>query len=360
LSVVDEWNGRTMFYDTATGQPLSYRLEGNSVPTPDVNPSPSTTTGATDNLVSMGREYQVDYGTTDGTGGHPWKLAANWFPPDNQNFELNPQGVALRWLSNGQEYAYVFVGAYCSYQSYFNTAAKCDKSPPGPMPWGGILIYRLNTDGPGSGMKQVAEVLRDSPEGGPLSLDEVKGNRLEFISDSNGDGVLGDSGDADDATAYDGYFPGNPGTWVDGNGTIWFAGATTLDPNTGKVTEGVANVPLHGFDGNGDPLYQASDMSVKIPLEGDWINNAYKTPGTQVKYDSTNNRVYTEVDSGEFPQFANGGGNAVMMTDLATGQQSLFSGYSRLDGPRDIRSMKRATGAVSASTTDTVPVASEP
>lgn len=323
LSVVDDQNNRTMFYDTTTGLPLSYRLQGlgDGHPMPDTNP-------LNNDVTDIGREYQVDYGTTV-NGQHPWKLVDNWYPADNQSFQFDPMGTAIRWL-DGVEYEYVYVSARCGYSS----APGCDKPNPGQLPWGGILIYRLNSNGPGlGGMKQVAEIKLDSPYGGPSTPGDNARQRMEIITDTSGDATLGGPGDTDDTTKTEGFWLGNPSMRVDAEGNIWFAGASQITGNT--VPWGVGELPFQGLDSHGDPVYLTTKMSIAVPLERDPNTGAGTVP-EQVAYDTTNHRVYSVVGTGSFQQLANWGGDAILMSDPGHQQQSVFSGYSTFDGPRNM------------------------
>jgi hypothetical protein len=321
LAVADNWNGRTLFYDARTGAVRPDRLQGiTNWITPDVEPG--STTG---NLVSRGREYEVDYNRTDTAYGHPWRLTNNWWPADNIDNSFVPFGAVIRRLHNSQ-YLYVIVAAKCGYPT-------CSDTPPGPFPWGGILIYRLNTDGPGQGMKQVAAIRRDTP--GLSNYPDQATAQLDIITDTNGSGVLGDPGDATETTNWKGYLPSNPSAWVDAQGTLWFALGGTLDQAPGSfVTTGVASLPLRGFDSRRNPIYRLDDFGVRAPIDRDPVVGAAAPVGTEVKYDTISNRLFTQVDSGEFDPLTNGGGNAVEVRDLRTGQRSVFSGYSRFDGPR--------------------------
>ncbi len=323
LSAVDIWNGRTLFFDTARGTPLPDRLEGITLQvTPDVDPNLRSP-----DLISLGRQYAVDYGKTDSAYGHPWRVTHNWWPADNADSAIVPFGASMRHL-NGNDYLYVYVTPRCPWPS-------CGDLPPGLFPWGGVLIYQLNTDEPGRGMKRIAAIRSDTPSGPPRLPDEATSPHVEIITDTNGDGVLGDTGDTTEASNWKGFIVSNPGIWVDAQGTIWFALAGTLDQAPGSfTTAGVAALPVHAYDRRHRPTYSLADFTVRVPHGGDPATGAAAPTASQVKYDAVNQRLFMVAESGEFDPGSNGGGDAVQMVDFRTGLRSVFSGYSRFAGPR--------------------------
>ncbi len=322
LAVTDFHNGRTLFYDTKTGAAKPERLEGVNNPNPDV----SVAIGA-NRMTSQSREYEVDYSKPDPAFGHPWRLKANWAPTDISNGDVTVTSSVIRNLNDGNEYGFYFLGQRCN--GYGST--NCHGSP-GPFPYGGILVYRLNTDGPGQGMKRVAAVQRHTPDGGPTNSQRLY-QHLTITTDTNGNGVLGDSGDVSETTDRKGYLNGDPSVWADDNGTIWLANGTTYDT---APHSGVGRIPLSGFDAKGNPQYRLADFTVP-PLteyDADPASGAASPMSRQVMYDKENDRIFAAVDTTEFDQVANYGGNAVKVMDLKTGQKSVISGYSRLNGVR--------------------------
>ncbi|GAA2795270.1 LamG-like jellyroll fold domain-containing protein [Crossiella cryophila] len=297
LAVVDVWNGRTMFYDAGTGTPKPERLQGLPDPTPDIQQTPDGP-----RLVSQAREYDVDYQRA----GHPWRLASNWVPTDLPEYS---RWVSLRWVG-GRQYAYVFTGRSTG------------------MPLGGVLIYRLHTERPGHGMRQVGRIkVANTP---PRNEYDTPNPALEISTDANGDGKYDPA--ETEVTNHAGYTPGAPSVSVDAEGTLWFASAGVIAKQPRSYgRSGVAKLPLRAVD-NGNPVYKVDDFALVAEYRGD-PSGAHEATGAEVRYDSTNKRVFAAVRTGEFDAMANHGGNAVLMLDLRTGQRSLVSGRHLALGP---------------------------
>ncbi|TCC30264.1 LamG-like jellyroll fold domain-containing protein [Kribbella speibonae] len=318
LVVVDYWNGRTLFFDTVTGLARPERQQGQNIPVPDVDVKVGQ-----DRLTSFGREYRIDYNAP----GRPWKLAANWAPQDRAN-QYSISATMIRKLANGKEYEYVFLGQRCSDAAMTN----CAGQQPGTFPFGGVLVYQLNASG--QGMRPVAQLRRLSPAGGPRNQFDI-GDRLAITTNTNDNAVLGDAGDVTEKLDHAGFLLGNPSIWVDNQGTLWMANASTITATPDHIaTPGVGRLPMKL---TGDiPVYSAAGFAIQPgtehdqdPATGIGTNNSY-----QVTYDTANQRLYASTDTGEFDHIANYGGNAVSMWDLRTGQKSVFSGYSPLAGQR--------------------------
>ncbi|WP_165401456.1 LamG-like jellyroll fold domain-containing protein [Herbihabitans rhizosphaerae] len=325
LSVVDHHNGRVMFYDTTTGAPRAERLQSVNGPTPDVD-----VTVGQDLLFSQNRQYEVNHLVTDQSYGRPWRLRANWSPVDDLGNHTVDSSV-IRTL-NGQRYLYAFAAQRCGAGNLTdpNSPPSNCLGQPGSFPFGGVLVYRLHPDE--QGMTRVAQLRRLGPSGGPRSDSEVF-PRMTLTTDTNGNGAL-DPGDLTEQTSHKGYLNGNPSMWVDDKGTIWFANATTVEPGKPAVP-GVARLQAH-LPLLGSPRYRLEDFHIQQGTQSDLDPGTGRATnsGAQVVHDTKKNRLFTTVDTTEFNQFANGGGNAVAMLDVRTGQRSVFSGYSRFEGPR--------------------------
>ena len=179
-------------------------------------------------------------------------------------------------------------------------------------------------------MKRVAQIKSDGPP--PRWVYDTTGPKIEITTDANGDGVLDGNDPAEtEKTNYAGYNIGNPFAWVDDQGTIWFASAGTIGTTqTSFGHTGVGRLPLRTIDGKANPVYKLDDFTLATEFDGDPAD-AHEVNGTQVKYDRANNRLYTEVATGEFDPFSTG--NGVLMQDLRTNQRSLFSGRAPFSGP---------------------------
>jgi hypothetical protein len=303
FGVVDTWNQRTMFYGTADGAVSpTQRLMGFNFPAPDVDLGVGE-----DWLMSGWEQYRIEHDHRDPDYGHPWTLMHNWHPTDH------PTGLSftninmVRRLSNGLEYLYSVVGG-------------TKPRPKGaPLPVGGLMIYRLNADGAGRGIKRCAQIMAyGSTDSGPI----------EVRTDTNGNGILddghGNPDPGDTVRTRTGKFH-YPDLWVDHIGTVWIA-SVTLDS---EGTMGVGQLPLAGFDELSNPIY---DVSANGPLrrittvQVDRVSGVAEFQPTHLRTDSAGHRLFQEVitpyrGTGGF----NSGGSAVTMLDLNTGGRSTFA-----------------------------------
>jgi hypothetical protein len=302
FGVVDTWNERTMFYNTADGTVAATpRLMGFNFPAPDVDLKVGE-----DWLASGWEQYQVTYNRKDEDYGHPWVLKYNWHPTDDpagHYFPHTNSAAVYRKLSDGNEYLYSFVGGSAA------------------LPIGGIVIYRLNTDGVGSGMKRCAQIKSASTTGeGPI----------EVRTDTNGNGILDDGHGNPDPGDTVSRRIGNfsyPYLWVDPSGTVWMQNLTL----GAKSIYGVGKLPISGFDGRSNPVY---DVSSSGPLQRvttfqiDSVTGAAEFTPSHLRYDAVNNRLFLEVITpyrNTNPGGFNYAGGGVYMVDLTTGQSSKFA-----------------------------------
>ncbi|MCE7004320.1 hypothetical protein LWC34_15965 [Kibdelosporangium philippinense] len=252
LAVVDYWNSRTLFYDTATATAKEERLQSNNNPQPDVD-----VLAGEDRMTSQSYEYTVDFTKPNAAHGYTWDLTANWKPTDDLKSEYTASTSVLRKI-NGNEYLYVFVNPRCTVPNNQN----CGDLQPGTFAYGGVIVYRLNTEGPGRGMKRIAQIRKHIPDPGPRTEIETKNKHLTITNDTNGNGVLDNDatpGDVADPTNNKGYIVGNPSVSVDSTGTIWFANAATYDT---AHHSGVGRLKVNSFDAQGDPVYRIADFTV--------------------------------------------------------------------------------------------------
>jgi len=307
FGVVDTWNQRTMFYNAADGTVAATpRLMGFNFPAPDVDLNVGE-----DWLTSGWEQYQVAYDRSDPNYGHPWTLKYNWHPtddPDGHYFPSTNSANIHRKLSNGQEYLYSFVSG--------STTA---------LPNGGIVIYRLNTDGPGSGMTRCAQIKNVT------TTDNGAGDGpIEVRTDTNGNGILddghGNPDPGDTVSTRVGHFY-YPCVWVDRNGTIWLQ-SLTLD---NKNIFGVGKLPMSSFDSQSNPVYDVSSSGPVqriTTLQLDRATGAAELGPSQLRYDVFKDRLFQEVNT---PYRSNGpggfnyAGGGVSMVDLTTGQSSKFT-----------------------------------
>jgi hypothetical protein len=302
FGIVDVWNQRTMFYRTTDGGVLTTpRLMGFNFPAPDVDINVGE-----DWLVSGWQQYHVEYDKRDPDFGHPWELKYNWHPTDDRAGRYGSvSSSVLRKLSNGLVYLYSFVGG---------TSA---------LPNGGIVVYRLNTDGAGSGMKRCAQIRDVSPADGGAHAGPI-----EVRTDSNGNGILDDGhGNPDPGDVVStriGHFY-YPCVWVDQKGTIWLQNLT-LD---GNEALGVGNLPISSFDVQSNPVYDINPggaLQRVTTLEVDRATGIAEFAPNHLRYDAVGNRLFQGVATPyRYPAGFNYAGGGVFMTDLTTGQSSQFA-----------------------------------
>jgi parallel beta-helix repeat protein len=212
IVVADEGNRRVLTYNP-DGTLLRERFsEFQPAPVVDPNVDPNM-------LLSTTFQYKVD--DTPGPNYGQWSVVDNWQPANNQYY--SHQDV-IRKLSNGQEYLYYFI----------------DKT---------VAVYALSP----TGMRLSAIIGQDD------------GSGLWNWTDTNGDGQVEDS-EKTHTTLPGNYQALSPGWWVDEAGNVYIASwsAYVQGSDIGSIGE-TTRLDLQGFDAQGNPLYDWSQMHVAVP-----------------------------------------------------------------------------------------------
>ena len=284
--VTDIGGMRAMVY--TAGAALVARYMGHFCPCPMVDPN-------LPNLVTSGwMEYTVNLAGSDPVYGKPWYPPTSypvydWTPTDefgsgaNANFSDQSRHVKL---SNGLEYLYYIT---------LNGGS------------GGAYIYQLNTVSQGVGMKRSAIITQNN-------------GQLVVETDTNGDGSVPDAGDTTTQCAGS-YLPCYLWT-VDRNGTIWITNMTL------NGVTGVGKLPLSGFDGQNNPLYDWNNATIVLPLDTSPWQDRYSF----VLYNPTYNCLYCLGDSIYSNVGLNYSGDVVDIHNLTTGQRSVITDPAILTG----------------------------
>ena len=309
FGVVDLYNSRTMFYSTADGSVVaSPRFMGFNFPAPQADLFvPSGAGGSAigvdeDSLTSGWMQYQVLHNVSDPNYGHPFSLQYNWQPIDDPAVETYSLPAMHRRLSNGNEYLYYVM--------------EPNESP--QFPWGGIVVYRLNSTSPGLGMKRCAEIRISN-----------QNSTLEVRTDTDGNGILDDGagnpdpGDAPPVTRAGTFgLVDADGVWIDADGTIWFP-TLVLDNDYYDVV--IGKLPISTFDSKLNPVYDISSGGpltrvYSYPLEPTY--RAWPIIPDILRHDPINNRLFLCVSTPN-RVLSGGGGSAAWTMDLTNGQQSV-------------------------------------
>ena len=276
FAVTDYGNTRAMVYSSSAAPSVVKRFEGRPLTFPDSDEN----VGA-DNVNVGWLQYNVTLSGSDPVYGKPWTACDNWMPT-NGVLGTNYNYTAFhRKLSNGIEYLY-----YLTANPTINS----------------FTVYQLNSNGAGAGMRESVVVSETADSGG---------GSLTVETDTNGDGIVGDSGDTITQDA-NGWYECDDAPWVDTNGNLWYPYA-----NLNGVT-GIAELPLSGFDSANNPLYNWTNAVIvcQYPL-------AYQLQSFVTRYDPNFNRVYlltTVPDRGLTGIFI--GGTAIEVDEATTGRRS--------------------------------------
>jgi hypothetical protein len=243
-----------------------------------------------------------------------------WYAKDG--FGLEGHAIAV----DGQ---YVYVGAHADYDANLkdwvhNGIFRVDAATGNIVGWPGLDHIVISDWRTAAGDTPVTGIAVDATH---LWVVDGADNQIKVFNKSGGSPamILG-GGNSMPVDAPRGIV-------TDGAGRFWIAGATgvtqyTYDPASQSMTPGAQIALGHAYGVAWDHSNGASILYV------------------------------SEIDTGEVHKYDVSGAAPVQLAAWFGSYQPSKQPHSR--SPDHVRSMKRATGAVSAFTTDTVPVASEP